>query len=78
MYVRIISLAAALVCAFPATSLAGGSRSTGQSQPPVVVRVMQGGFRWGDAAIGATAASGIALVLYGTSLIRRQLQKEER
>jgi hypothetical protein len=78
MYVRIISFAAALFFAFPAASPAGGSRSTGQSQPPVVVRVTQGGFRWGDAAIGATAASGIALALYGTSLIRRQLQKEER
>jgi len=42
------------------------------------VEVSEGGFRWGDAAIGAAAASGVALALHGVSMFRRQLRKEEQ
>ena len=33
---------------------------------PIVVRVDDGGFRWGDAGIGAAAGFGVALVLAGS------------
>lgn len=79
MKVRIIAFATALALAFPGASLSGGSQPGAQtSPPPVVVRVSEGGFRWSDAAIGAAAASGIALALQGASMLRRQLRKEER
>ena len=75
---RIIALAAALAVCFPATS-SGEGPGPGADRPrqPVVVKVSQGGFRWGDAAIGAAAASGAALALHGVSMFRRQLRKEE-
>lgn len=79
MKVRIIAFATALSLAFPGSSFAGGSHPGAQTTPPpVVVRVSEGGFRWSDAAIGAAAASGIALALHGASMFRRQLRKEER
>jgi hypothetical protein len=79
MKAPVTALTAALALALPASS-------TGQPPPtrteparqPVVVNVSAGGFRWGDAAIGAAAASGVALGLAGVSMFRRQLQKEER
>ena len=75
---RIIALAAALAVAVPGAASAGGSCPSSQtSPPPVVVRVSEGGFRWGDAAIGAAAAAGVALALHGASMFRRQLRKEE-
>jgi hypothetical protein len=43
----------------------------------VVVKVADGGFHWGDAAIGATAASGVAVALVGLSMSRRQQRKED-
>lgn len=78
MNARIVPLAAALVAVFHGASLADGPRPAGEGPTSVVVRVSPGGFRWGDAAIGAAAASGVALALHGTSLFRRQLRKEER
>jgi hypothetical protein len=79
MNARIIALATALAVCFPATSSGQGSRP-GADLPrhPVVVKVSQGGFRWGDAAIGAAAASGVALAVHGASMFRRQLRKEEQ
>jgi hypothetical protein len=77
---RIIALTAALAVCFPATS-SGESSRPGADRPrqPVVVKVSQGGFRWGDAAIGAAAASGVALALHGASMLfRPQLRKEEQ
>lgn len=43
----------------------------GQRQPgqPVVVRVSRGGFRWGDAAIGAAGAVGLVLLVGGLVLL---------
>jgi hypothetical protein len=79
MKARIIALATALALCFPATSSGQGSRpSADHLKQPVVVKVSEGGFRWGDAAIGAAAASGVALALHGVSMFRRQLRKEEQ
>jgi hypothetical protein len=36
---------------------------------PLVVRVDDGGFRWGDAGIGAAAGFGAALVLAGSLVL---------
>ena len=46
---------------------ASGATPPGRSQTtrPVVVRVGDGGFRWGDAAIGAAGATGALLLLRG-------------
>jgi hypothetical protein len=79
MKARIIALATALAVCFPATSSGQGSqRGADHLKQPVVVKVSEGGFRWGDAAIGAAAASGVALALHGASMFRRQLRKEEQ
>ncbi len=79
MKARILALPIALALCFPAPSSGQGPRGrTEQPRQPVVVKVSEGGFRWGDAAIGAAAASGAALALAGMGMFRRQLQKEER
>ena len=79
MKARSIALATALAVCFPATSSGEGSRRRADHpRQPVVVKVSEGGFRWGDAAIGAAAASGAALALHGVSMSRRKLRKEER
>ena len=76
---RIIALATALAVCFPGASAGQAPRGrTKQPRQPVVVKVSEGGFRWGDAAIGAAAASGVALALHGVSMFRRQLRKEEQ
>jgi hypothetical protein len=73
----IIALATVLAVCFPAPSFGQepGGR-TEQPRRPVVVKVSEGGFRWGDAAIGAAAASGAALAMAGMGMFR-QLRKEE-
>jgi len=79
MKARIIAFATVLAVCFPAPSFGEAPRGrTQQPRQPVVVKVSEGGFRWGDAAIGAAAASGAALALAGMGMFRRQLQKEER
>jgi len=40
--------------------------ATSAESEPIVVRVDDGGFRWGDAGIGAAAGFGVALVLAGS------------
>lgn len=75
---RILSLAVVLAVFVPGTSSAGSRSRSQSSRAPIVVRVSDGGFHWGDAAIGAAATAGVALALHGTSLVRRQLKKEER
>jgi hypothetical protein len=79
MKTRSIALATAVAVCFPATS-PGGVPRPGADHPrqAVVVKVSEGGFRWGDAAIGAAAASGAALALHGMSMFRRQPRKEEK
>jgi hypothetical protein len=76
---RIMALAAAVAVGFPAPSSGQAPRTrTDQARQPVVVKVSEGGFRWGDAAIGAAAASGAAVALAGLSMFRGQLRKEEQ
>jgi len=40
--------------------------ATPTESEPIVVRVDDGGFRWGDAGLGAAAGFGVALVLAGS------------
>jgi hypothetical protein len=61
----------ALVLATPAFGQGPRDRS-GQPRQSVVVKVSGGGFRWGDAAIGAVAASGAAVALTGIRMFRRR------
>jgi len=63
-----ISLAAALALAAWVPLAALPERPSPQ---PVVVEGGDGGFHWGDAAIGATAGFGTALVLGGAIALRR-------
>jgi hypothetical protein len=48
---------------------------SGQPRQSVVVKVSDGGFHWGDAAIGAAAASGAAVALAGIGMFRRQREE---
>lgn len=60
------------VCAF--TSSVASAKAAGPEAPsssPVVVRVENGGFRWGDAAIGAAAGFGACLAAAGGLALRR-------
>jgi hypothetical protein len=79
MKARIMALTTVIAVTFTAPSSGQTPRArTEQSQQPVVVNISEGGFRWGDAAIGAAATTGGALALAGLNMFRRQLQKEEQ
>jgi hypothetical protein len=66
----LLPLAAAVtLTALSPAGLAIGSTAQPKSpaaSEPIVVRVDDGGFRWGDAGIGAAAGFGVALVLAGS------------
>jgi hypothetical protein len=49
----------------------GGNGPTTRSPSPLIVRVQDGGFHWGDAAIGAAAGFGASLVAVGGIALRR-------
>ena len=66
-----LALGAAVAVACPAPS-PGEAPPVQEPRRPVVVKVSDGGFHWGDAAIGAAAASGAAIVLAGLAMVRRQ------
>ena len=56
-------------------ALASGTTAqpkTSWEPEPIVVRVDDGGFRWGDAGIGAAAGFGVALVLAGSLALTGQ------
>jgi hypothetical protein len=74
---RILCIAVALALFLAAPAFAQGSPGGGQPRQSVVVKVSGGGFRWGDAAIGAVAASGVAVALTGIRMFRRQLHDRE-
>ena len=78
MKARIMALTTVIAVSFAAPSSGQTPRARTEQTQPVVVKVSEGGFRWGDAAIGAAAASGGALALAGLSMFRRQLRKEEQ
>ena len=60
-----------LVCAVTSGGTARAGRSGSPArQPSVVVKVDRGGFRWGDAAIGAAAAFAVVLLVHGLALSR--------
>ena len=48
---------------------------SGQPRQSVLVQVSGAGFYWGDAAIGAAAASGAAVALAGLRMFRRQREE---
>jgi hypothetical protein len=73
---RIVCVATALVLFLAAPALGEAPRGS-QPRESVVVKVSGGGFRWGDAAIGAVAASGAAVALAGMWMFRRQLHDRE-
>ena len=78
MRLGITVVLAALAVSLPAASSGQAPQGRTEAPPPVVVKVSEGGFQWGDAAIGAVAASGAALALAGLGMFRRQLRKEDR
>ena len=63
-----------LVAGLPAASMAQAAAPPDRA--PVVVRVTDGGFNWGDAAIGA--AGGSALTLLVGSAVLGARSKPER
>jgi hypothetical protein len=77
MKARIIAFATVLAVSVPASASGQGPRVRTEERRPVVVQVSGGGFRWGDAAIGAAAASGATLVVAGLGMFRRQVKREE-
>lgn len=50
------------------------------NRAPVVVKVTDGGFNWGDAVIGAAGGSALTLLLLGGTVhgARRQPNDDER
>ena len=66
-------LIAGLAAAPTAQSAAPSDRA------PVVVKVTDGGFSWGDAAIGAAGGSGLTFLVSGAVLgARRKPEGDER
>lgn len=68
------TLAVLTICAVSAS--VASAKAAGPAAPsssPVVVRVENGGFRWGDAAIGAAAGFGACLAAAGGLALRRDL-----
>lgn len=67
--------ATALVLFAVAASEASGVRGTNQpparTPAPVVVRVADNGFHWGDAGLGAAAAIGLVLLAAGLAAARQ-------
>jgi hypothetical protein len=63
-------LAPALLLAAPRdSSAAGGSRA------PVVVKVTDSGFHWGDAAVGAAVTLAVGLLVLALMLLRSRAGK---
>jgi hypothetical protein len=65
---------ALLLFAFPASEAWGGpgaGQSPSQTPAPVVVRVADNGFHWGDAGLGAAAAIGLVLLAAGLAAARQ-------
>jgi hypothetical protein len=62
-YLRVA--AAVAVVALSPTASAGQRTQPRSTHAPLVVKIDDGGFQWGDAGIGAAAGFGGALVLTG-------------
>ena len=61
-------IALALLCAVFAAPVARAAQQPKPRVGPIVVEVQDGGFHWGDAAIGAGAAIGVVCVAESRSL----------
>jgi len=71
---RTIGTALALLTAAAVVSgvaAAGNGPAATRSPDPLIIRVQDGGFRWGDAAIGAAAGFGASLVVVGGLAVKR-------
>ncbi len=66
-----VALIAAL-CLVAVASAAPPPTQTRRPSQPLVIRVNDGGFHWGDAGIGAAAGFGVALVLSGGFVLAGQ------
>ena len=64
-----LAIAAATTLGIASTD-AGATAPSAPPSGPLVIRV-DGGFRWGDAAIGAVTGFGAALVVTGGIALRR-------
>ncbi len=74
-----IATALALMTLSPTTLASGNSAQPKKPADPIVVHVDDRGFHWGDAAIGAAAGFGVALVLAGSlALIGRSDRRVDR
>lgn len=60
--------AAVLAVAAPASAAPAASRP--RHPRPVVVQTTRSGFAWGDAAIGAATALGVALAVIGVLVLK--------
>jgi hypothetical protein len=60
-------LALALLLAAPTDSSAAG-----EPRAPIVVKVTDGGFHWGDAAVGAAATLAVGLLVLALVLLRNR------
>jgi hypothetical protein len=69
-------VAVALALCLAASAFGEGPRVQDcRPRQSVLVQVSGGGFHWGDAAIGAVAASGAAVALAGIRMFRRQREE---
>lgn len=68
---RTIGSTLALLSASAVMSATAAAGNEPKAVPaPLIVRVQEGGFRWGDAAIGAAAGFGASLVVVGGIAVR--------
>jgi predicted outer membrane protein len=71
--ILLIGLAVLLLAAAPV----GQAVDKPALQPSVVVKVSDGGFHWGDAAVGAAAAIAMALLVLGLVLTFRHTERRK-
>ena len=70
---RVTACTLVLTVIIATTGSANGPRAAQPGQrPPVVIEVREGGFHWGDAAIGAAAVFGLVLLGSGAVLAFRR------
>jgi hypothetical protein len=75
-----IAAAAAIAASCPITVARASAPATKprQDPQPLIVRVDDSGFHWGDAGIGAAAGFGTALVLSGSFVLISQRDRVGR
>jgi hypothetical protein len=74
----VAATALAALCPITVARAAAPSNKPRHDPQPLVVRVDEGGFHWGDAGIGAAAGFGAALVLSGSFVLISQRDRAGR